>query len=143
MTYNLFLEIFKENLIFKPYYSNMIKKIIGKLGELVAKKFLISQNYIFLESNYRWTGGEIDLILKENEEIVFVEVKTRTSLELISANETVSYKQIEKIKKTINVYSQKNKSINRLAWRIDLITVKLNMKILKTEIFHFKNITDD
>lgn len=51
---------------------------IGRKGEYLARLFLEEKGFHFIRSNYRTKRGEIDLIMQENDEIVFVEVKTRT-----------------------------------------------------------------
>ncbi|BDS10049.1 YraN family protein [Aureispira anguillae] len=50
---------------------------VGDLGEQIAKKHLIVQNYQILDSNWRWGKGEIDLIAFHQGVLVFIEVKTR------------------------------------------------------------------
>ncbi len=56
----------------------MTNKSFGDRGEYLARLFLEKKGYIFIRANYRTKHGEIDLIMQENDEIVFVEVKTRT-----------------------------------------------------------------
>lgn len=51
----------------------------GKRGEELAADFLRSCGYLIVEANYRWRGGEIDLIAREGNTLVFVEVKSRSS----------------------------------------------------------------
>jgi len=58
-----------------PSKSN---KEIGILGEQIAKDYLISLHYKILEQNFRYSKSEIDLIAKDGEVLVFVEVKTRS-----------------------------------------------------------------
>jgi putative endonuclease len=50
---------------------------LGHAGEAFALEFLKAQGYAILERNYRTPFGEIDLIAKEGEATVFIEVKTR------------------------------------------------------------------
>lgn len=50
---------------------------VGHLGEQIAKKHLVHQNYQILACNWRWGKGEIDLIVEKDQRLVFVEVKTR------------------------------------------------------------------
>lgn len=52
---------------------------LGKLGEECAKEFYKQQNYVILETNWRCYHLEVDLIAINNEQIVFCEVKTRSS----------------------------------------------------------------
>ena len=51
----------------------------GKIGEDIASKYLSSINYKILERNFECKRGEIDIIAIDNEELVFIEVKTRSS----------------------------------------------------------------
>ena len=56
----------------------MTNKSFGNRGEYLARLFLEEKGFVFIRANYRTKHGEIDLIMQENDEIVFVEVKTRT-----------------------------------------------------------------
>ena len=70
------------------------RQAIGKLGEHKAGNYLKRRGYQILETNYRTKAGEIDLIAKEKDCLVFVEVKTRTNAEYGTPAEAVSfYKQ--------------------------------------------------
>lgn len=50
----------------------------GKAGENIAADFLQKKNYQILETNWRFGRAEVDLIAKDGETLVFVEVKTRS-----------------------------------------------------------------
>lgn len=52
--------------------------LLGKKGEEIAKDYLISSGFSLLESSWRYKKKEIDIIAKDGESLVFVEVKTRT-----------------------------------------------------------------
>ncbi|MBQ3076013.1 MAG: YraN family protein [Clostridia bacterium] len=56
----------------------MTHKEFGDRGEYLARLFLEKKGFVFIRANYRSKHGEIDLVMQENDEIVFVEVKTRT-----------------------------------------------------------------
>lgn len=56
----------------------MTSKEFGNRGEYLARLFLEQKGYEFIRAGYKAGGGEIDLVMRENDEIVFVEVKTRT-----------------------------------------------------------------
>lgn len=51
---------------------------LGRRGEYLARLYLEKKGLEFIRANYRALHGEIDLIMRENDEIVFLEVKTRT-----------------------------------------------------------------
>jgi putative endonuclease len=57
------------------------KQLIGALGEEFVAKYLVGKNYQILDRNWRIRDGEIDLVaMSENGIVVFIEVKTRTSI---------------------------------------------------------------
>lgn len=60
-----------------PLLRQQTSKQIGDTAEMAAKRYLEKQGLMFVVSNYRCKGGEIDLVFKEQEIWVFVEVKYR------------------------------------------------------------------
>ncbi|MBR4172808.1 MAG: YraN family protein [Clostridia bacterium] len=82
----------------------MTTKQIGDFGENEACKFLEKGGIKVLKRNYRERGGEIDIIAKDGETIVFAEVKTRISKEYGTPAEFVDYKKQERIIKTAISY---------------------------------------
>ena len=55
------------------------RKRFGDMGEVLARRYLARQGYSIIESNYRSHYGEIDIVAKESECLVFVEVKSRSN----------------------------------------------------------------
>lgn len=95
---------------------------LGKIGENKAAKFLQQKGYQIIEKNFKSKFGEIDIIAKKNNLIVFVEVKTRSSKNFGSGFESVDSRKIEKIIKTANYFiSVKNLHDNLL--RFDIISI--------------------
>ena len=84
----------------------MDKKLLGHLGELLVKKYLLSQKFSFLTSNYRTRFGELDLIMRseQNSHLLFTEVKTRTNDKFGSPGETLSAKQRSRIVRSIQIF---------------------------------------
>ncbi len=67
---------------------------LGALGEQIALEYLLGKNYQILETNWVCGHKEVDIIAKEDDTIVFVEVKTRHSTCLVDPEITVDvYKQ--------------------------------------------------
>ncbi len=62
----------------------------GAEGERLAVRFLKRRGYRIVERNYRCRGGEIDLVALDGDEIVFVEVKARSSEDFGSPAEAVT-----------------------------------------------------
>lgn len=80
---------------------------MGRAGERKAEKFLKKTRYKILEKNYKSHFGEIDLIAQKDDEIVFVEVKTRTSIEYGYGSEAVNAKKRDKYYLIAAEYLQK------------------------------------
>ena len=59
--------------------QDVYKKVLGKKGEKIVERYLKKQGCKILYRNYKTPFGEADIIATEKDEIVFVEVKTRTS----------------------------------------------------------------
>lgn len=59
--------------------KDFYKKLLGRTGEVKAEKFLKKLGYKILAKNYKTVVGEIDIIAKDGDTVVFVEVKTRTN----------------------------------------------------------------
>ena len=75
------------------------KKLLGKKGEAIAAKYLKKQGYKLLKRNYRTPFGEADLVFSYGDEIVFVEVKTRTGASFAEARQAVNAEKQERYRK--------------------------------------------
>ena len=81
----------------------MNNKILGNLGERIAKIYMQMNGYQIIKCNFRSRFGEIDIIAKKDEYIHFIEVKTRTK-NIIEAREAINK---EKEKSFICIFSKK------------------------------------
>lgn len=115
------------------------EKTKGNLGESLAKKFLEKHNLVFITENYRLRAGEIDLIFKDKEEIVFVEVKTRVSADFGEGAEAANY---FKLRKVLNVaqYFLMEKNLEDSPFRIDVISIYLDYKTRRARIKWIKRV---
>lgn len=114
-----------------------IKKKIGKYGEDISVKYLEENNYKILERNFNSYYGEIDIIAKEKNEIIFIEVKSRRNFKYGRPIEAVNNIKIKHIKNTAMYYLVKTKSENANI-RFDVIEVYISKK--ETIIKHFKQV---
>lgn len=73
------------------------KRDVAVHGENLAAEHLASLGYQILARNYRCPLGEIDIIARDGDELVFVEVRTRSSSSLGSAEESIRYKKRRKL----------------------------------------------
>jgi putative endonuclease len=81
----------------------------GAHSEEAAARYLEEKGYRILQRNFRWKGGEIDIVAGKKDLIVFVEVRARASPEFGRAAETVNWSKREKLKRTALLYLQKNR----------------------------------
>lgn len=96
-------------------------KSFGQHGEEVAVSYLKKKGYALLHRNYRTPLGEADIIVKDNNAIVFVEVKARTSVAFGQPFEAVDSRKQEKLKK-IALYYLKHNNIQAPV-RFDVISI--------------------
>lgn len=117
-----------------------IKREIGELGEKLAAKYLMQNNYKIIEKNFTCRQGEIDIIAKDNskQELVFIEVKTRTNFKYGLPSESVTENKQKHIYRTAEYYVYKNK-IKNVAIRFDIIEIKIDIKNKIYSINHIRN----
>ncbi|MGB9769249.1 MAG: YraN family protein [Caldisericum sp.] len=77
---------------------------LGKEGEEVGAKYLLSKGFKILKRNFRTPFGEIDIIAKKGKKLYFIEVKTRSSKEFGSGVEAVSKRKLNHIINSVNFY---------------------------------------
>ena len=113
----------------------MKRRSVGILGEKLARDFLKKRGYLILESNYRCPEGEIDIITRHKDSLVFVEVRTKRSLEYGSPEESITSTKMEKLRAVAAHYQQTHENLPA-SWRIDVVAVQMdqNDKILRIEI---------
>ncbi|UCX03343.1 YraN family protein [Shewanella glacialimarina] len=78
----------------------------GELAEQHAREYLQQQGLTFVTANVRYKFGEIDLIMKQQQTLVFVEVKYRKTQAFGGAINALSAKQINRIRLSANAYLQ-------------------------------------
>lgn len=111
---------------------------LGIYGELVAARYLRRHGYEILQTNFHSRYGEIDLIARYKETVVFVEVKTRDSTAIARPMEAVNYVKQQKIKSTSLLYlSRFEQEVNVRYDVIEVIAVTSGDK--KVKIHHIKN----
>jgi len=98
------------------------KHEVGLMGQQAAEKFLQDKGYEILARNYRLKTGEIDLIAKDGEYIVFVEVKFRKSLAYGYPREAVGYTKQKRIVNTARHYITKYQ-LSEMDIRFDVVEV--------------------
>ncbi|EQF25894.1 nuclease-related domain protein [Clostridioides difficile CD160] len=102
----------------------MNNKEKGDFGEEIAVNYLLAKGAKILEKNYRLKLGEIDIIANIGNEIVFVEVKSRSNIKYGYPCESVGFKKRKKIVDVAKYYIIKNNLYNTPI-RFDIIEVYL------------------
>jgi putative endonuclease len=120
------------------------RQTLGKWGEDQAVSFLINKGYKILKRNFRTDYGELDIIcqheLEGNDQLVFVEVKTRTTTKFGFPEESVSWGKKQHILNSIADFMQKHPELDE-TWRVDVIAIRrLRGKENAPEIIHFENV---
>ena len=98
---------------------------LGTAGEQLARRQLEQQGYELVTSNWRYPGGELDLIMRDGDVLVFVEVKTRRGERLGSAEESLSPAQGRRLLRAAQVFLTERPDLADLIWRIDLFSLTL------------------
>lgn len=93
----------------------------GKEGELLAKEYLLKEGYKILDMNWTFNHKEIDIVAKKDEELYFVEVKTRATTAFELPQEAVTIKKQKNLVYAANAYLEENELF--LPCQFDIIAV--------------------
>ena len=110
----------------------LVAQQLGQWAEQTALKLLKEQNYEWVASNYHSRRGEVDLIVKRGNELIFVEVKARGQGNYGQACEMVTVSKQKKIIKTAMRFLQRYPSYQDFYCRFDVICFDFPQKIAKT-----------
>lgn len=109
-----------------------LHNLLGEEGEKIAVRFLKSKGYIIYQTNWRFSKLEIDIIAEDGRELVFIEVKTRSSDEFGRPEEAVDNKKELALLNAAEIYIRNfNLEIDV---RFDIVSVIINKK--RTSINH-------
>lgn len=112
------------------------RRSIGKDGEEIAVSFLEQKGFTILERNYTFHHGEIDIVARDNEEFVFVEVKMRRNSQFGSPEESVTPAKQALLRRTAEGYVQEKK-LENCSCRFDVVAIR-DENGVKTFV-HYKN----
>ncbi|MDI6699827.1 MAG: YraN family protein [bacterium] len=114
----------------------------GKSGEDLASKYLLKKGFQIVEKNFR-SGrfGEIDIVCKKDDLLVFVEVRSKTNLNRGTPTESINNLKRERILKSAKYFLMKYPKYSNFNLRFDFIGIKVKGKFFrKTEIEHIENV---
>jgi putative endonuclease len=113
---------------------------IGAWGEKIAENFFVEKGYVIIGKNIRTPYGELDLVISKEEEIIFVEVKTRTTDKFGFPEDAVSKIKRSHLIQSAEAYMQIHEEIKK-DWRIDVVAIQGRPGMEKFLIEWFENAT--
>lgn len=116
----------------------MTNKLKGYNAEEKATVYLKAAGYKILERNYNTRGGEIDIIAKDGNELVFVEVKSLADEKVKQLAETISAHKQQALIKTCRKWIWKQE-FDEINWRIDFIGLIVDSRGRIKKLQHLKN----
>lgn len=120
-------------------YGKMLNKAKGNFGENIAADYLEGKGYTIVKRNFVFGRfGEIDLVAKDGDILVFVEVKLRTNQTYGDPLESIDYRKQQNLRKAAEGYYYVNK-INDMECRFDVITIDIRNGVENPVISHLAN----
>lgn len=101
-----------------------MSQLIGFAAEKRARDFLIQQGLHWITSNYRCKMGEIDLIMRENNALVFVEVRARRTHYYGNSIESITYQKRQKLIRTASWYLLTHQLYDKHPCRFDVLSLQ-------------------
>jgi putative endonuclease len=96
----------------------------GQRGEGIAADYLKHQGYTITSTNWRCKHGEIDLIARKDDVLIFVEVRTRHSDTVETAFESIVVRKRKKLAALAELYVSMN-NLEEMNWRVDVIAIAI------------------
>lgn len=113
---------------------------VGEKYEQIAKNYLIEQGYQILESNYFCKAGEIDLIAREKEYLVFIEVKYRKNKLAGFGMEAVHIRKQKTISRCAIFYLMEHHLSLEQPMRFDVVSIDMEQITLIKNAFFYQEI---
>ncbi len=102
---------------------NDSRRQIGNNGEDIALVFLVEKGYELVQRNYRVRSGELDLVMRDGDCLVFVEVRCKTRIAHGTPLETVNFAKRRQIERTARHYLHRYKIDESVHCRFDVIGI--------------------
>ena len=120
----------------------MKRRETGALGERTACDFIGKNGYEIIETNYRCRDGEVDIIAKQKETLVFIEVRTKKSLKFGSPEESITQIKKERLRAVAEHYRQNHENLSP-EWRIDVVAIQMDSSGKVSRIEIIENAVED
>ncbi len=113
----------------------------GRLGESLACQHLKSLGYTILDTNWRSSEGEIDVVARDGETIVFVEVKARTTRRFGLPEDAITRRKRRRLQQAGLAYLGAHELLDR-PWRIDVVALELDRDGRPRRVEHYPDAVD-
>lgn len=110
------------------------KKLLGARGEDLAVRYLRKKGYKVIERNYHCPWGEIDLVARERDTLVFIEIKSRSSSEFGLPQDAVDRFKQRKLIQVARAYIHEHHVRESIMARFDVVAIQLTPSGPKIEI---------
>ncbi len=111
---------------------------LGDAGEHLARRQLEANGYTCLAEQWRCPAGELDLVMRQGDVLVFVEVKVRRG-GLIEAEQAVTPAQQRRLLAAAQSFLMAHPEFQDLTWRIDILGITLDRGGRVTRVSHLEN----
>lgn len=98
------------------------RRAVGAYGERVAARHLRDQGLVILEQNWRCRDGEVDLVLRDGDDIVFCEVKTRRTEAFGTPAEAIGPRKVRKLRRLARIWLDEH-AVHPRGIRFDVVEV--------------------
>jgi putative endonuclease len=115
------------------------RQLLGAAGEGHARRYLEARDYSLVARNWRGAKGELDLVMIDGGELVFVEVKTRRGDTWGRAEEAVTSHQGRTLLATAEEFLLSMPEYQEMIWRIDIIAITLDRAGGVEGVAHYEN----
>ena len=113
------------------------RSVTGQTGEAIAGHYVVRAGWSVVERNFRCQYGEIDLVARDGNELVFVEVRTRRGDSFGTPEESITAAKQRRMAECALAYVQERGVLT--GWRVDLIAIELRGEQVK-RLDHYRHV---
>jgi putative endonuclease len=115
------------------------RRRLGDRGEERARRYLETKGYAFLAANWRCAAGELDLVMRDGDEVVVVEVKLRRGEAAGRAEDAITRAKARRLLVAGEWFVAERPELADAIWRIDLVAITLDRAGAIARVTHVEN----
>ena len=123
----------------KEFLVRTARQELGDAGEGHARRQFEADGYLCLAQQWRCPSGELDLVMRRGDDLVFVEVKVRRG-GLIEAEQAVTPAQQRRLLTAAQAFLLDHPKLQDLIWRVDVLGITLDQRGSVTRVTHLENV---